>query len=211
MFKRWLTALLVLTCFSVVAEPTQFSDPNEMLKQVTERSLMRISAERDALEHDKAKVRQLIDEELLPYIDYKYAALKVMGQQARRATKEQRAAFTAEFKEYMLATFASAFDKYTDQTLQFGNDTPFADAKIVAVNVKLLEPGRDPIDLQFKSRRNKKGHWKVFDLVAEGISLLASQQAELGGLIRQQGIESVTEQLADRNRKGIVATTGQSQ
>ncbi|BDY06705.1 ABC transporter substrate-binding protein [Ferrimonas sp. YFM] len=212
MIKRILQLGLVLLVAAVMpAKATSYTNPYVMMQEVADKAFSRLAQERGELEQDPAKVRALIDEELLPYIDYKYAAYKVMGQQARRATKEQRLAFTEQFKEYMLATFANAFNKYNDQTLQFAPEQPYGDAKIVAINVKLIEERREPVDLQFKARKNKKGHWKVFDLVAEGISLLASQQAELGGLIRQNGIESVTAQLAERNRQGIVATTGQSQ
>ncbi|USD37237.1 MULTISPECIES: phospholipid-binding protein MlaC [Ferrimonas] len=211
MMQRILQLALVLVMGMGSAQAKDYTNPYEMMKQVADHAFTRLSQERSELDSDPAKVRQLIDEELLPYIDYKYAAYKVMGVHARKTTRDQRDKFTAEFKEYMLATFASAFDKYTDQTLEFAPEKPYGEAKIVAIDVKLIEKQREPVDLQFKARKNKKGNWKVFDLVAEGISLLASQQAELGGLIRQQGIDSVTQQLAERNRQGIVATTGQSQ
>jgi phospholipid transport system substrate-binding protein len=54
--------------------------------------------------------------------------------------------------------------------------------------------GRDNIDVAFKVRLNKKTkQWQAFDMVAEGISLLDSKQAELGSIIRQKGLPYVTE------------------
>jgi phospholipid transport system substrate-binding protein len=41
-------------------------------------------------------------------------------------------------------------------------------------------------------------------MVAEGVSLLDSKQAELGGLIRQKGLPYVTELLKKKSARNIV-------
>ena len=66
----------------------------------------------------------------------------------------------------------------------------------------MLKPGAPDINVIFKLRQNSKtGEWKAFDMVAEGISLLSAKQTELGGLIRQQGIDAVSQMLEEHNRK----------
>ena len=65
--------------------------------------------------------------------------------------------------------------------------------------------GRDNIDVAFKVRLNKKTkQWQAFDMVAEGISLLDSKQAELGSIIRQKGLPYVTELLKSKSTRNIV-------
>jgi phospholipid transport system substrate-binding protein len=78
-----------------------------------------------------------------------------------------------------------------------------ATKKIVEVNVQIIEKGRPPIKIQFKARRLKDNTWKAFDLVAEGVSLLASKQSEISNLIRQQGIEAVITMLNDKTQQNI--------
>ena len=64
---------------------------------------------------------------------------------------------------------------------------------------------RCPIDISFRVRKNKKTlEWKAYDMVAEGVSLLDSKQAELSGLIRQKGLPYVTEMLKTKSDKEIV-------
>ena len=41
-------------------------------------------------------------------------------------------------------------------------------------------------------------------MVVEGISLLNSKRAELGGLIRKEGLDKVTEQLKEKSKRPIV-------
>ena len=55
-------------------------------------------------------------------------------------------------------------------------------------------------DVSFKVRKNRKtNEWKAFDMVAEGVSLLDSKQAELSGIIRQKGLPYVTELLKKKS------------
>ena len=70
------------------------------------------------------------------------------------------------------------------------------------MNVAVLDPGKPDINVIFKLRQNNKtGEWKAFDMVAEGISLLSSKQSELGGMIRDKGIDAVSQMLEEHNRK----------
>jgi phospholipid transport system substrate-binding protein len=41
----------------------------------------------------------------------------------------------------------------------------------------------------------KTGEWQVFDMIAEGISLLSSKQSEWNGKLRQEGILAVAKEL----------------
>ena len=77
--------------------------------------------------------------------------------------------------------------------------------KILAVNTRVIESGRDDINISFKVRKDKKTkEWKAFDMVAEGVSLLDSKQAELGSLIRQKGLPYVTKLLKEKSKRSIV-------
>ena len=68
----------------------------------------------------------------------------------------------------------------------------------------MIDPGKPDITIEFKLIRHRDSeYWQVFDMVAEGISLLDSKRAELGGMIRQQGLARVTELLQERAKQPI--------
>ncbi|HBN88563.1 MAG TPA: toluene tolerance protein, partial [Rheinheimera sp.] len=78
------------------------------------------------------------------------------------------------------------------------------DQKIITVKTRVIDPGKPDIKIDFKLRRGKDAdNWLVFDMVAEGISLLDSKRAELGNLIRQQGLASVTALLQEKAKAPI--------
>ena len=104
-----------------------------------------------------------------------------------------------------MSSYAQVFTLYENQPVEFAPERSFAGKKIVAVNTRIIMVGRDNIDVAFKVRLNKKTkQWQAFDMVAEGISLLDSKQAELGSIIRQKGLPYVTELLKSKSTRDIV-------
>jgi len=178
-------------------------NPYEMIKQVSNMTFDRFKSDKALIDADLSHLKVIVLEELMPYVDYKYAAYKVMGQYLRDTTVDQRDRFVEAFEGYLVATYAQALTEYTDQKVAFDPPRDFSDEKIVEVNVQIIEQGRPPIKIQFKARRLKDDTWKAFDLVAEGVSLLASKQSEISNLIRQQGIEAVITMLNDKTQQRI--------
>ena len=64
-----------------------------------------------------ALLRQIIREELMPYVDNRYAAFKVIGGD-RNTTEPQRDGFVTAFTDYIVATYADALGKYDKQTIE---------------------------------------------------------------------------------------------
>ncbi|MGS0728111.1 MlaC/ttg2D family ABC transporter substrate-binding protein, partial [Shewanella sp. 0m-11] len=174
------------------------TNPFTMVEEVANKTFARFHQDEKLIASDPDHLKVIVTEELMPYIDYKYASYKVLGQYLRETSKDQRDRFVEAFRDYLVSTYAQAFTEYTDQTVEYGRAEDFADEKFVSVNVQVVEQGRPPIKLQFKARRLKNGTWKAFDLVAEGVSLLSSKQSEITNLVRQQGIESVITMLKER-------------
>jgi phospholipid transport system substrate-binding protein len=138
----------------------------------------------------------------MPYVDNKFAAYKVIGSNIKETTPAQRDRFTLAFTDYIIATYADALAKYDQQKVKVESPRALGDDKVVSVNVAVLDPGKPDINVIFKLRQNNKtGEWKAFDMVAEGISLLSSKQSELGGMIRDKGIDAVSQMLEEHNKK----------
>ncbi len=200
MLKRWFCGILMLMVWPALANDDLNQDPYAVVQVVAERTFDRFARDNALIQQDLDHLKVIVEEEMMPYVDYKYAAYKVMGPALKKTTPEQRERFTEEFRRYMIATFAQAFTEYRDQTVEFEPARPYGDKNIVTVGVTIIDGNRPPISVQFKARRNKKtGEWKAFDLVAEGVSLLASKEQEIGGLIRRNGIDSVIDMLAEKS------------
>lgn len=180
-------------------------NPYKMIKEVAGKTFKRFANEQQAIRLDPNILKDIVREELMPYINYQYSAFKVIGQQLKNTTDEERKEFVPVFREYLVTSYAQVFTLYDKQPVEFAPEEDFADKKIVAVDTRVIMTGRDNIDVSFKVRKDRQTQeWKAFDMIAEGVSLLDSKQAELGGVIRQKGLPYVTELLKKKSDRDIV-------
>lgn len=208
MKKILFTLLSVVLACSVSANSTKVDkkNPYTMIRTVADITFKRFANEQADIQKDPNILKTVVREELMPYINYKYAAFKVIGaQNFRNTTEEERKEFVPVFRDYLITSYAQVFTLYKQQKVEFEPEKEITNEKIVSVNTLVIEPGRDPIDISFRVRKDSKtDEWRAYDMVAEGVSLLDSKQAELGSLIRQKGLAYVTEMLREKSTRDIV-------
>lgn len=197
--------LVVVLVFPAIAEVKTYTDPYVMVNEVAEKTFARLAREKDQILANPERLRTIVDEELVPYIDVRYAAFRVIGNYISTTTEEERNAFVVAFKDYMIATYVGAFTQYRDQEVVIDPSRDIGNQSLISIRTRVIEQGKPDINIEFKLRKPRNSdNWQVFDMVAEGISLLDSKRAELGGLIRQRGLPHVTAMLVERAQGPIV-------
>lgn len=209
--KAWLV-FVALTTFNAFAQqpavPT-YTDPYKMMEVLADNTFQRIAREQATIKKDPEILRTIVTEELVPYIDSRYAAGYVIGNSVKLSTipKEDFNKFVVAFQNYMVGTYAGVFTQYRDQKVIIEPGAPLDPSKkIITIRTRVIDPGKPDIKIEFKLRRMKDtNNWLVFDMVAEGISLLDSKRSEFGSLIRQQGLNSVATLLDEKAKAPIKA------
>ncbi len=187
--------LVVSNAFAVPVE--SYSSPYVVLKNTGTKLFSSISANQQAIKKFPYLMHDIVEDELMPSIDYRYAAYKILGKHLKNTSKEERAGFVAAMRQYLVRTYAAALTQYKNQQVIFEADKPTLNKKIVAVKTQIVALNSPTIEVVFKMRKNRKtGEWKAFDMVVEGISLLSTKQAELSNKIARQGVAQVTLELA---------------
>ncbi len=174
------------------------TQPYEMIKEVSQNLFDRLKVENESIRENPEILKVVVEEELMPYIDYRYSALKVLGSHLKQEkNRDNVKEFVVAFREYLVTSYAQVLTLYSDQIVQFEPEKAVdAKKRITSVKVDVVDAPRPDIRLEFKLRKNKKtGEWLAFDIVAEGVSLLSSKQSEWGSKIRKEGIPSVSQEL----------------
>ena len=195
--KKYALVLLsgVLIFCSGIAKAENIN-PYVMLEDVATKTFSRIKNERQLIEADPELLRTVMEEELLPYVDYNFSALKVLGKHYKQVPREKIPEYIGVFRSYLITTYALALAYYDGQEVEFQPVRDVTDERTVTVRAVVKEPGRPDINLAFKLRKNKKTNvWKAYDMVAEGISLLSSKQSEFESILRQDGLQKVIDMM----------------
>ncbi|MCA2417648.1 ABC transporter substrate-binding protein, partial [Vibrio chemaguriensis] len=70
---------MVLTAFGVGAAEVDKTQPYQMMKQVAEVTFARLKAEQPKIKQDPNLLKVIVEQELMPYVNDRYAALKLLG------------------------------------------------------------------------------------------------------------------------------------
>ncbi|KAA8668402.1 phospholipid-binding protein MlaC [Pantoea dispersa] len=198
MLKRFLmVALLAIAPLAANAADANQSNPYKMMNEAAEKTFTRLKNEQPKIKQDPNYLREIVRQELLPYVQIKYAGALVLGRYYREATPAQRDAYFAAFGDYLAQAYGQALALYHGQTYQIQPEQSIGDANIVAIRVTIIDPnGRPPVRLDFQWRKNSQtGNWQAYDMIAEGISMITTKQNEWSDLLRTKGIDGLTAQL----------------
>ncbi len=207
MKKMFLAAVMMCASLFMAsaasAAQVDMKDPYKMMTDVADAAFSKLQNNKDKVA-DPTFRKDLVRNDLLPYVDTRYAGFKVMGTYAKKSSAEERDAFCDAFAEYIVASFADALALYKNQDL-VSPEYKAVSADATQVNVKFLirEQGKKDLELIFKLRKNSKtGEWRAYDLVSEGISMLSAKESELNPLIRERGVKAVTDLINKHNASG---------
>lgn len=197
MFKRFLmVAMLVIAPVAANAAADQ-TNPYQLMNEAAGKTFTRLKNEQPKIKQDPNYLRQIVREELLPYVQIKYAGALVLGRYYKEATPAQRESYFKAFGDYLGQAYGQALALYNGQTYQIAPEQPYASANIIAIRVSIIDPnGRPPVRLDFQWRKNSRtGDWQAYDMIAEGVSMISTKQNEWSGVLRQKGIDGLTELL----------------
>ncbi|MDD7021403.1 MAG: ABC transporter substrate-binding protein [Aeromonadales bacterium] len=200
--KKFIAGLMVAAAALFSAASFAAENPYEVANSVAAKTFGDLKASKDKLS-DPSVVNGIIQNDLMPYVDVRYAAYKVIGPSLKETTKEERDQFTAAFGDYLMRSMSNAIGKYTNQELENSPVSQVSDSdNIVPVKYTVKTPGQADISFIIKMRLNRKtGEWKAFDLIAENVSILDSKQAELSPIIKSKGIKAAITAL-EQNKAG---------
>jgi phospholipid transport system substrate-binding protein len=209
MFRRtWMTAL-VLTA-TVIAAPALRAEPvagDAFVKQLSTEVIDTVKADKAIQNGDVSRIRTLVDNKVMPHVNFQRMTASAVGRFWRQATPEQQQKLQAEFKTLLVRTYAGALTQVKDQTIGLKPLRAESGATEVVVRTEIRGKG-DPIQLDY--RLEKAGAaWKIYDVNVLGIWLADQYRNSFAQEIGANGIDGLIKSLADKNAKaGAPAAKG---
>ncbi len=195
-----LPALLVAVARA--AERVPGPAPQELIEAAARKLLEALDADREQAKKDPARVRELVDQILLPHFDTDYSARLVLGKHWRTATPEQRRRFIDAFYQSLLRNYGSALADFTADrlaVLPFRGDLASGQA-VVRTEVKRSNGQRVPVN--YSLHATPQG-WKAWDVTIEGISYVRNFRNDVGAEVDQAGLDSVIKRLETEGPRAV--------
>lgn len=117
------------------------------------------------------------------YADVPVIARSALGPAAKQASKAQMSAFTKAFQGYISRKYGRRFREFIGGTIEVTNAKPVKSYYEV-ISIAHLK-GEAPFDLRWHVS-DKSGSLRFFNLIIEGVNMLASERAEIGAMLDKQ-------------------------
>lgn len=202
--RTWIALLAALfACASLAAENAAQLGPYELVTKVAQDTLKDLDANRAEYKKNPAKVRQVVDKNMLPHFDTRYAAQLVLAKHWRTATPEQRERFIQAFYQTLLQNYGEALVDFTPDRLKILPFQGDLNAKAVTVRSEVRRDNGQRVPVNYSLRKTPEG-WKAYDVQIEGISYVKSFRTDFASEIEQKGLESVIKRLEEQVASGTV-------
>ena len=179
------------------------SGPAEMLTTMTDSVSASIQSNPDP-KVDPQRMGKIAERYIVPKIDFHTASRWVLGKYWRSASYQQRAAFVREFRELLVDTYLRSLSNYQDNKIRILSARPDQPNGRAVVDAVVDQPAGAPLKVVFRLHR-KEGNWMIYDIVIEGVSLVATHRSGFANEIRRQGLDSLIAHLVLLNNSAATA------
>ncbi len=200
LFVNMFSAVLI-SC--VMASSAQAMEaPDLVVKRTIDDVVVKIQTNRSEYRADPNKLYAMMEDTFIPAIHVDRMALLILGNGGRSATAEQKAAFTHEFKTFLIRSYATALLDYTSENqviytptiIEAGEDRVDVNAEFVGSDGQ-----KYPFTLQMSNRSDTS--WRAYNIEVAGINFVATYRATFSGIIAQKGIDGLINDLKEKNAK----------
>ncbi len=187
--------LLILGLAWTLPALADTSDPVELIRQTTGEMFALIDANRSEYEADPALLETELRDRLLPRLDTVYSARLVLGRHGRGLEREQVEAFAEALAELLMSRYATGLLEFRSrdqvEILPLAGDNTERSTR-VRTRIRLDSGNRAPVDYVLRKTGDE---WRVFDVIIEGISYVATFRTQIGEEIRRDGFERMLARL----------------
>ncbi|OCG25728.1 MULTISPECIES: phospholipid-binding protein MlaC [unclassified Gilliamella] len=209
MLNKFKTTLFLALALLFSANTFAENDPYKEMQVAADKIFTTMKSQSSVIKSNPNRLKDIVRQDLLPYVQVKYAGALILGNYYKSASEAQRTAYFDAFENYLVQTFAQALSMYNGQQYQVEAAKDLTGKNLISIRVLLIQPNQgQPLRIDFQWRKNTvTGEWKAYDLVAEGVSMISTKQNEWSSILRQGGIDALTKQLTELSNRKIDPNT----
>ncbi len=179
--------------------PSPHMAPDALIRSLSTDLLNTIRGDKDLQSGDIAKINQIVDQKVLPYVDFEKMTRLTVGRGWRQASAEQRKALVREFRSLLTYTYSGAVSQISDHKVEL---RPFRAAPTdtdVIVRTHVVASKGEPIQLDYRMEKTDGG-WRIYDVNILGIWLIENYKNSFASEINANGIDGLIKSLTERNK-----------
>ncbi|QRX83812.1 phospholipid-binding protein MlaC [Glaciimonas sp. PAMC28666] len=180
--------------------------PDVLVQRISHEVLDTAKADKSIQGGNQQRIFSLVEEKIIPYVDFDRMTSLAAGRYWRDATPDQKKLLTAQFRSLLIYTYSGALAQVRDQKIDFKPMRGTPTDTDVEVRSQVIQPRGEPIQLNYRMEKLADG-WKIYDVNVLGAWLVESYKGTFASEIGRTGMDGLIKMLTDKN-KALAARGG---
>ncbi len=142
----------------------------------------------------RAAIRTVANE----FFDFQEIAKRALGRHWQNLTAAEREEFVWLFADLLERTYIAKIDRYSGEKVVFGREKLDSGFATISTKVPLKQGEEAAVDYQLYQRGDR---WLVYDVVIEGISLVANYRVQFNKIIQTSSYQALAAQLKAKHKE----------
>ncbi len=196
-------AFFSVALMGLVTSPAWSADeaPDAFISRLSTTVLASIKADKTLQAGDVQKIMVLVDNQIMPNVDFQRMTSSAVGPAWRKATPEQKKQLEQQFKLLLIRTYSGALSQVGDQQVVMRPMRMAPEDTEVIVRTQ-IKGGGGPVQLDYRLEKVPADGpgWKIYDINVLGVWLVQTYRGQFAREINARGLEGLIATLTERNQ-----------
>ena len=166
----------------------QAGEPTEAIREAVNQGVEILKNAKLDNQQERTQVIGRLRQIVYPLFDFNEMAMRSLGSNWRRINPQQRQEFVTTFTALLEKTYADQIDLYNGQQVVYSGES--IDGNYAQVDSRIIDKNGQTYSVVYRLHR-VDGKWRIYDVVAENISIVNNYRAQFNRVIARSSFEEL--------------------
>jgi phospholipid transport system substrate-binding protein len=178
------------------ALPVKAGAPTEEIRTAIDKGVQILKSAKLDSSKQRSQVIDQLREIVYTRFDFDEMAKRSLGSHWRRLSPQQQKEFVTAFTELLETTYADKIDLYEGQQVEYLGET--IDKNYAEVNTRVIGKNRESYLVDYRLHL-VGGKWRIYDVVAENISLVNNYRSQFSRVVVNSSVEELIKRIKQKS------------
>ena len=185
---RLFSGIVAVLMLVYAGKAANAGEPTEAIRDAVNRGVEILKNAKLDSQKQRVQVIDRLRQIVYPLFDFNEMAMRSLGANWRRLNPQQQNAFVSTFTALLEKTYADQIDLYNGQEVIYTGES--VDSDYAQVDSRIIDKNRQTYSVVYKLHK-VGGKWRIYDVVAENISLVNNYRSQFNRVIARSSFEEL--------------------
>jgi phospholipid transport system substrate-binding protein len=187
-----IVSLVVIVCSH---QASYAGEPTEAIRGAVSQGVEILQNAKLDSQKQRAQVIDQLRQIVFPLFDFNEMAKRSLGANWRRANPQQQKEFVLTFTALLEKTYADQIDLYNGQKVVYSGES--IDGDYAQVDSRIVDKDGQTYSVVYRLHK-VDGKWKIYDVVAENISLVNNYRSQFNRVIAKSSFDDLLKTMKEK-------------